>query len=189
MAGNFLKYAATLTANDLPVDSHELIALCAPRPVFIGGGATLGTSLVGDSWADVPGSFKGAVAAGPVYRLLGKKDLGTAAMPLPETALIDGDIGFRQHTSGHTPIPNWPAFLTFAGHYSRWIESLSLTHCRLARPGTGKTDDLQVTIEQGLILGTSEAERPILEERVHKIWPRTAIHETGREYLKAVCVV
>src|SRR6202034_2680194 len=47
MAGNFLKYAGPLTPNDLPVDSHELIAMCAPRPVFISGGAT-----EGDGWVD-----------------------------------------------------------------------------------------------------------------------------------------
>jgi hypothetical protein len=112
MAGNFLKYAGPLTANDLPVDSHELIALCAPRPVFIGAGAT-----EGDGWADAKGMFLAEVAAGPVYKLLGKKDLGTAEMPPIGTALIDGDLGFRQHTGGHTPLPNWPTFLDFAGHY------------------------------------------------------------------------
>ena len=112
MVGNFLKYAGPLTANDLPVDSHELIALCAPRPVFIGAGAT-----EGDGWADAKGMFLAEVAAGPVYRLLGKKDLGTTQMPAIGTALIDGDLGFRQHSGGHTPAPNWPTFLDFAGHY------------------------------------------------------------------------
>src|SRR5215210_1680028 len=63
MAGNFLKYAGPLRWNDLPVDSHELIALCAPRPVFIGAGEK------GDAWADATGMFMAAVHAGPVYRL------------------------------------------------------------------------------------------------------------------------
>ncbi|MGA2352507.1 MAG: acetylxylan esterase [Terracidiphilus sp.] len=112
MAGNFLKYAGPLTPGDLPVDSHELIALCAPRPVFIGGGA-----LKGDGWADSTGMFLAAVAAGPVYHLLGKKDLGTEQLPPIETALIAGDIAFRQHSGGHTPAPNWPTFLDFAGRY------------------------------------------------------------------------
>jgi hypothetical protein len=112
MAGNFLKYAGPLTENDLPVDAHELIALCAPRPVFIGAGATQG-----DGWVDAKGMFLAAVGAGPVYKLLGTKDLGTSQFPPIETTLIDGDIAFRQHTAGHTPAPNWPTFLTFAGRY------------------------------------------------------------------------
>jgi len=60
-----------------------------------------------------------AVAAGPVYRLLGKKDLGTSEFPAVETALIDGDLAFRQHAGGHTTGPNWPTFLEFAGRYIR----------------------------------------------------------------------
>jgi hypothetical protein len=113
MAGNFLKYAGPLTANDLPVDSHELIALCAPRPVFIGAGAPA----QGDAWVDAKGMFLAAVGAGPVYKLLGKKDLGTAEFPPIATTLIDGDVAFRQHSGGHTPGPNWPTFITFASRY------------------------------------------------------------------------
>lgn len=112
MAGNFIKYAGPLHWNDLPVDAHELIALCAPRPVFISGGA-----IKGDGWTDPKSMFLAAVAAGPVYKLLGKKDLGTSAYPPIETPLIDGDIAFRQHSGGHTPAPNWPTFLTFASRY------------------------------------------------------------------------
>lgn len=112
MAGNFLNYAGPLTANDLPVDAHELIALCAPRPVFIGGGATHG-----DGWVDARGMFMAAGAAGPGYTLLGKKDLGTQDFPPIETPLITGDIAFRQHSGGHTPAPNWPTFLIFAQRY------------------------------------------------------------------------
>ena len=77
MAGNFLKYAGPLTWKDLPVDSHELIALCAPRPVFVSAGAPA----AGDGWVDAKGSFLAAAAAGPVYRLLGKKDMGTEEFP------------------------------------------------------------------------------------------------------------
>jgi hypothetical protein len=112
MAGNFLKYAGPLNWNDLPVDSHELVALCAPRPVFISAGATNG-----DGWVDAKGMFLAAAGAGPVYRLLGKKGLGTTEFPPIETALVDGDVAFRQHSAGHTDAPNWPAFLTFAGRY------------------------------------------------------------------------
>ena len=117
MAGNFLKYAGPLTENDLPVDAHELIALCAPRPIFIGSGATNG-----DGWVDAKGMFLAAVGAGPVYKLLGNKDLGAADFPPTETALIDGDIGFRQHSAGHTPAPNWPTFLTFTSRYIKGPE-------------------------------------------------------------------
>jgi hypothetical protein len=113
MAGNFIKYDGPLSENDLPVDAHELIALCAPRPVFIGAGTTQN----GDGWVDAKGMFLAAVAAGPVYRLLGKKDLGTTEFPPVETALIDGDIAFRQHSDGHITGPNWPTFLTFASRY------------------------------------------------------------------------
>jgi hypothetical protein len=112
MAGNFIKYAGPLNWNDLPVDSHELIALCAPRPVFISAGATNG-----DGWVDAKGMFLAAAGAGPVYKLLGKKDLGTTEFPPIETTLLDGEVAFRQHSGGHTPVPNWPTFLTFADRY------------------------------------------------------------------------
>ncbi|MGE0127903.1 MAG: acetylxylan esterase [Blastocatellales bacterium] len=112
MAGNYLKYAGPLTANDLPVDAHELVALCAPRPVFISSG-----SVNGDGWVDAKGMFLAAAGAGPVYKLLGKKDMGTTEFPPIETGLMDGDVAFRQHSAGHTPRPNWPTFLTFASRY------------------------------------------------------------------------
>lgn len=113
MAGNFLRYAGPKTVADLPVDAHELIALCAPRPVFIG----VGSAGAGDAWADPTGEFLAAVAAGPVYKLLGAHDLGTSTMPTPETGLTHGELAFRQHRFGHTPGPNWPVFLDFAARY------------------------------------------------------------------------
>ncbi len=113
MAGNFIRYAGPLNWNDLPVDSHELIALCAPRPVFISSGDR------GDGWVDAKGMFLAAVYAGPVYKLLGKKDLGTSEFPALETGLMEGDISFRQHSGGHTPGPNWPTFIEFASRYFR----------------------------------------------------------------------
>jgi hypothetical protein len=118
MAGNFIKYAGPLNWNDLPVDAHELIALCAPRPVFISGGATQG-----DGWVDAKGMFMAAAAAGPVYTLLGKKDLDTTNFPPAGTALIGGDIAFRQHNGGHTDAPNWPTFLKFAGRYIKVVSA------------------------------------------------------------------
>jgi hypothetical protein len=118
MAGNFLKYAGPLTWDDLPVDSHELVAMCAPRPVFLSAGkGGYDAEPGGDSWVDAKGTFLAGVGAGPVYKLLGKKGLPTAEFPPIETALMDGDIAFRQHSSGHTDGPNWPFFLTFAERY------------------------------------------------------------------------
>src|SRR5258708_37920013 len=96
MAGNFIKYAGPLNWNDLPVDSHELVALCAPRPVFISAGATNG-----DGWVDAKGMFLAGVGAGPVYKLLGKKGLGTAEFPGPEKGLVDCDVAFRHLSRGH----------------------------------------------------------------------------------------
>jgi hypothetical protein len=108
MAGNFLKFGGRW--NDMPVDAHELIALCAPRPVFITGGTR-------DQWSDPRGEFLACVGAGPVYRLLGKKDLGTTEMPNPDVELISGDLAFRLHDGGHSDIPDWPVFLKFAQRY------------------------------------------------------------------------
>ncbi len=115
VAGNFLKYAGPLNWGDLPVDSHELIAMCAPRPVFLSAG--LSTPPPGDGWVDAKGSFMAAVGAGPVYRLLGKKDMGTDVFPPVGTRLIDGDVAFHEHAGGHTSLPSWPTFLVFASRY------------------------------------------------------------------------
>jgi lysophospholipase L1-like esterase len=116
MAGSFLKYGGPLAPCDLPVDAHELIALCAPRPVFISYGAQTGRGAEG-TWVDQRGSFMAAVAAGPAYRLLGKKDLGTTEMPPPETALVDGDLAWRMHRGGHTTGPNLDTFVAWASRY------------------------------------------------------------------------
>src|SRR5579883_2384776 len=113
MAGNFLLYDGPRTVNDLPVDSNELIAMCAPRPIFI----STGSPKVEGGWIDDRGMFLAAVAAGPVYRLLGGEGLGSDVMPPLGTALLDVDIGWRQHEGGHTDLPNWPAFLEFAARH------------------------------------------------------------------------
>lgn len=112
-APNFIKYAGPLTANDLPVDAHQLVALCAPRPVFI----SVGSPTVEGQWVDAKGMFLAGVHAGPVYELLKKKSLGISEFPPQETTLIDGDIAFRQHEGGHTVGPNWPYFIEFAERY------------------------------------------------------------------------
>ena len=118
MAGNFLKYAGPLGWNDLPVDSHELVALCAPRPVFLSDGAGgYDVEPGGDSWVDAKGTFLAGAAASPVYELLGKKGMGRNTFPPIETLVATGDIAFRQHSSGHTDGPNWPFFLDFAGKH------------------------------------------------------------------------
>lgn len=111
--GNFLKYAGPLNSGDLPVDQHELIDMVAPRPLFI----SEGSPKVEGNWLDDKGQFMAEVDAGPVYRLLGKRGLGTTKMPPIGTTLISGDLAFRQHQYGHTDIPNWPAFLKFAARY------------------------------------------------------------------------
>jgi hypothetical protein len=117
MAGNFLKYAGPLQWSDMPVDSHELVAMCAPRPVFLSAGNSVDPAIdIGhsDAWVDAKGTFLAGVAAGPVYRLLGKKDLDTTVFPPIETGILSGDLIFRQHSAGHTPNPNWPYFLAFS---------------------------------------------------------------------------
>lgn len=114
MAGNYIKYAADpLGPDDLPVDAHQLIALAAPRPLFIGAG----TLEQGDGWVDPKGMFMAAVAAGPVYRLLGRRAIGTQEFPPVETPLTAGELAYRQHAGGHTSGPNWPTFLDFAARY------------------------------------------------------------------------
>ena len=105
-AGNFQQYAGHW--DDLPVDTHEIIALNAPHPVFIGGGTL-------DQWADPRGEFLAEVAAGPVYRLVGRQDLGTTNGPPIDTPIISGDLGFHYHTGGHAiTASDWAAFLDFA---------------------------------------------------------------------------
>jgi hypothetical protein len=107
--GTFPQYVGKWST--MPVDAHLLIALSAPRPVFVTGGTQ-------DQWADPKGEFLAQVAAGPVYRLLGRKDLGTTELPPLDHPLIAGDLGFLYHTGGHTIAPgDWKAFLEFAGRY------------------------------------------------------------------------
>jgi hypothetical protein len=114
MAGNYIRYAADpLGPNDLPVDAHELIALAAPRPLFIGAG----TLEQGDGWVDPKGMFLAAKAASPVYRLLGKRAIDAPEFPPVETPLTSGELAYRQHAGGHTSGPNWPTFLDFAARY------------------------------------------------------------------------
>jgi hypothetical protein len=129
MAGNFLKYGASQAsfgsrnAGDIPVDAHQLIALCAPRPTFI----SYGVPEKGDAnWLDQQGSYMAAVAAGQVWTLLGAKDLGvgndyrTAKMPPVLTDLLEGQLAWRQHDGGHTDAPNMKYFIAWANRQIGW---------------------------------------------------------------------
>jgi len=128
MAGNFMKYGASdavfgsKNAGDLPVDSHELIALCAPRLTFI----SYGIPEKGDAkWLDQKGSYMAAVAAGAVFKLLGAKDLGisndyrTEPMSPVNVGLLDGQLAWRQHDGGHTDAPNMKYFIQWADKFIR----------------------------------------------------------------------
>ncbi len=110
---NFIKYAGPLTPMDMPIDAHQMLALCAPRPVFISGG----DPEVEGHWIDAVGMFKTTVAASPVYELLGKEGLKTDQYPGTNVGLLDGDLVFRQHDGGHTEGPNWGYFIKFAKRY------------------------------------------------------------------------
>ena len=139
MAGNFMKYGGRW--DQLPVDAHMLIAMVAPRPLFLSAGSGPLTNPDGtyqlmtaddprcrpnrgpcatqpvdimDAWVDAKGTFMAGAGADPVYRLLGKKGLETKEFPKIETGLMDGDLTFRQHAGGHTDAPNWPVFIEFA---------------------------------------------------------------------------
>ena len=111
--GNFIKYASKLKPDNLPVDAHELVALCAPRPIFISSGSPQ----VEGQWVDAKGMFLGGVGAGPVYKLLGKKDMGTTGFPNLGMPLIDGEIAYRQHAGGHSTGPNWSTWIAWAAKY------------------------------------------------------------------------
>jgi hypothetical protein len=105
-AGNLQKWAGRW--NELPVDQHMLIALCAPRPVYVNGGLK-------DQWSDPTGEFLAMVAAGPVYELLGGTGLGITDLPPLDAPVTGGDLAFHYHSAGHMAVPaDWKAFFDFA---------------------------------------------------------------------------
>jgi hypothetical protein len=110
--GNFMQYSNN--EDDLPIDQHQLIALVAPRPVYIASAAE-------DRWADPKGEFLAGVHAGPVYELLGKTGLGTTEHPQAGSVLADGDIGYHLRPGSHDVLPwDWDRFMDFANrHYGR----------------------------------------------------------------------
>jgi len=126
MAGNFMKYGASeasfgsMTPGDIPVDSNELIALCAPRLTFI----SYGIPEKGDArWLDHEGSYMATVDANRVFTLLGAKGLGVdvdyhlAKMPAVNHGLLDGQLAWRQHDGGHTDAPNIKYFIQWADRF------------------------------------------------------------------------
>jgi lysophospholipase L1-like esterase len=160
MAGNFLKYGAaeatfgSKTAADLPVDSHELIALCAPRPTFI----SYGVPDKGDAkWLDQQGSYMATVAAGPVFRLLGVKDLGvsddyrTAKLPPVNAGLLDGTLAWRQHDGGHTDGPNWKYFIVWADRFVKHPPLPALAGEQPASEPVRRVDPLSLVAHQRLL--------------------------------------
>ena len=130
MAGNFMKYGAaeasfgSRNAGDIPVDAHQLLALCAPRLTFI----SYGVPEKGDAkWLDQQGSYMAGVAAGPVFRLLGvKEDLGATddytkeKMPAVNVSQLNGHLAWRQHDGGHTDGPNWKYFIPWASEHLKY---------------------------------------------------------------------
>jgi hypothetical protein len=119
MAGNFMKYAASMSPGDIPVDANELIALCAPRLTFV----SYGVPEKGDAhWLDHQGSFMATVDASRVYKLLGARGLAvddyrTAKMPAVNQGLLDGQLAWRQHDGGHTDAPNMKYFIEWADKF------------------------------------------------------------------------
>jgi len=174
MAGNFLKYGAaratfgSKNAGDLPVDAHELIALCAPRLTFI----SYGVPEHGDAkWLDQKGSFMAAVAAEPVFRLLGAKDLGiseddqAAKMPPVNVGLLDGQLAWRQHDGGHTDAPNFKYFIAWA---DKFIGHSSETHATLRRTEQQRTGRTRAKIPGACDINSRHGQTIVFSESPYK---------------------
>lgn len=103
-AENYSQYAGF--PDRAPMDANLLIALVAPRPLLLQTGDT-------DYWSDPKGEFLAAVAAGPVYRLLGKQDLGMDIWPEANHPILH-DLGYSMHSGGHGMVPtDWDIYIQF----------------------------------------------------------------------------
>jgi hypothetical protein len=104
-AANYQQYGDLV--NEFPVDSHMLIALMAPRPLLLQTGDQ-------DFWSDPKGEFLAAVAATPVYRLLGQHGIESDQMPAAGQPMLGARLGYYMHKGGHGTIASdWEVFLKF----------------------------------------------------------------------------
>jgi hypothetical protein len=103
-AKNWANYAGF--PDTAPMDANMLVALVAPRALLLQTGNT-------DCWSDPKGEFLAAVAAGPVYRLYGKQDLGTDVLPAAGVPILH-DLSYEMHNGGHGMVrSDWPVYVDF----------------------------------------------------------------------------
>jgi len=104
-AANYAKYGGF--PDTAPMDANLLVALIAPRPLLLQTGST-------DNWSDPKGEFLAAVAAGPVYKLLGKQDLGADVWPAAKTPIFSNGLNYYMHEGGHGMVPtDWDIYIQF----------------------------------------------------------------------------